>query len=147
MTSTSLNPEQAVQRAEYAILTGDPTLMGLVNGVFDDVPEGTQRPYVRIGDRLSIPDNDHGGFGREITETVHVWTEARGNATGQVITNRVVALLDHQVATWNAALVDDDAPHRVVSCRHEFGQTLPDLDPRIRHTVARFRINTTQVEE
>ena len=142
----SRNPEDDIQQAEWEVLTGDPELTALVTGVWDEVPEDAARPYVRIGDRLSIPDNDHGGFGREITETVHVWTEGRGNREGQRIVARVVALLDHQPAALNQRLATMDSPHRVISVRHEFGQQLRDPDPTVRHAVARFRIITTQEE-
>lgn len=136
----SYSPVHAVQVGIYRRLTGDPVLMGMVVGVYDQVPEGTAYPYVRIGDHLSIPDNDHGGFGREITVTVHVWTRARGNAQGQQIADRIIELLDHQ---------DRSLPvsgHRVVSVRCEFDQALTDPNPELRHHVIRFRIVTQQEE-
>jgi uncharacterized protein (UPF0248 family) len=95
-------------------------------------------PYVRVGDHLSIPDNDLGSFGRQITATLHVWTKARGNATGQDIAARINAILDHQ----SAGLVIPG--HRVVSIRNEFDQALTDPDPEIRHHVLRFRVITAQ---
>jgi hypothetical protein len=137
----SRSPVHPVQEALYAKLTGDGTLMALIEGVFDQVPEGNPYPYVRIGDHLSIPDNDHGGFGREITVTIHVWTKTRGNKQGQAIAVRVGELLDHQERQLTVA------GHRVVSIRQEFDQAVPDPDPQIRHHVLRFRIITDQEEE
>lgn len=136
----SQSPIHPVQVALYERLTGDPTLMGMVTGVFDQVPEDQDKPYVRLGEHLSIPDNDHSGFGREITETLHVWTRERGNAAGQAIAARVIALLDHRP---DDLVVDG---HRVVSIRHEFDQALTDPDPEVRHHVIRFRIITDQEE-
>lgn len=136
----SRSPVHPVQKAVYGRLSGDPTLAGLVTGVYDEVPEGTVHPYVRIGDHLSIPDNDHGGFGREITVTIHVWSRARGNSQGQAIANRIGELLDHRRDLTVAG-------HRVISIRQEFDQALPDPDPELRHHVLRFRIITEQVEE
>lgn len=137
----SKSPVQPVQEAVYARLTGDTDLASLApGGVHDQVPEGRTYPYIRIGDHLSVPDNDHGGFGREITSTVHVWSKARGNKAGQSVADRVVELLDHQPAQLAVT------GHRVVSIRCEFDQAVADPDPQIRHHVLRFRIITDQEE-
>ncbi|HEX6682431.1 MAG TPA: DUF3168 domain-containing protein [Candidatus Limnocylindrales bacterium] len=135
------SPVHPVQVALYERLTDDPSLSALVTGVFDQVPEGQPHPYVRIGDQLSIGDNDHSGYGRQITSTIHVWTRSRGNAEGQAIAARIAELLNEQERE-----LDVDG-HRVVSCRLEYDQALPDPDPQIRHHVVRFRITTTQIEE
>lgn len=132
--TTALGP---VQAAIYDVLSGDATLGALINGVFDDVPEGTAYPYVVIGEALGIPDNSHDRFGRETTETLHVWSDHRGFSQLSVIAARVVALLDHQPLTI--------AGHHHVVTRYEFGQQLKDPDPSLRHTVLRFRVVTEQL--
>jgi hypothetical protein len=91
-----------------------------------------------------VPDNDHGGYGRQVTQTLHIWTKARGNATGQDIANRINELLDHQHDALTAAF-QAPAGHRVVSIRNEFDQALTDPDPEIRHHVLRFRVITAQL--
>lgn len=137
----SRSPLNPLQKALYQRLTGDTPLMGmLTGGVHDQVPENKVKPYLRLGDHLSIPDNDLSSFGREVTETLHIWTEARGNLSGQDIAARIVELLDHQHRALSALL----AGHRVVSIRCEFDQALPDPDPQVRHHVLRFRIITSQ---
>jgi hypothetical protein len=50
-------PALAVQRAIYRTLAEDDELQSLVSGVFDDVPEGTEFPYVVIGEGTLLPDN------------------------------------------------------------------------------------------
>jgi hypothetical protein len=138
----SRSPIGPLQAAIYQRLSGDLTLSGLAaGGVHDQVPEGTPHPYVRIGDHLSIDDSDLTSYGREVTVTIHVWSKTRGNAEGQAIAARIGELLDEQERQL------DVEGHRVVSCRQEFDQALPDPDPEIRHHVLRFRIITTQVEE
>ena len=137
----SRSPIGPVQVAIYQRLTGDSALMALVSGVYDQVPENKAKPYVRIGDHLSTPDNDLTSYGREITVTIHVWTQARGNTSGQAIAARIGQLLDHQE---RQLLVEG---HQVVSIRQEFDQALPDPDPQVRHHVLRFRITTAQEEE
>lgn len=138
----SYSPVHAVQVGIYRRLTGDPVLMGMVVGVYDQVPEDKPKPYVRIGDHLSIPDNAHGRYGREITSTIHVWTEALGNMQGQSIAARINELLDHRPYELSE-LVDGS---RIVSIRNEFDQALTDSDPKVRHHVLRFRIITEQEE-
>lgn len=152
--STSVSPAAAVQRAIVAILRGDATLDGLlaraknvtppVPAVVDGPAEGQAYPYVSTGDHLSISANDLTSFGREITETLHVWTQTRSMAPGQTIADRIVALLDHQVAAVSAVLVP--LGHRCVRIEHEFDQALRDPDPQIRHHVLRFRVETAQLD-
>lgn len=149
----SHNPVTPVQRAIVAILRGDATLTALLApiagitpatpAVVDQPPEGQAYPYVRVGDHLSIPDNDLTSFGRELTETLHVWTKTRSNGPGQQVASRITALLDHQVAALSAELAGDG--QRCVTVRQEFDQALADPDPQIRHHVVRFRLQTAQL--
>jgi len=130
-------PFGPVQAAIYDVLSDDATLMGLVSGVFDEVPEGTAYPYVVIGEALEIPDDSHDRDGRETVETIHIWSEYRGFSQLGTISGRVVALLDGQP-------LDVDGWHHVAT-RYEFGQTLRDPNPHLRHTVLRFRVVTEQL--
>ena len=145
----SKSPLNPLQKVLFARLNGDATLAALLGSSVSDVRivdqprEGMPYPYVRIGDHLSIPDNDHTSFGREVTETLHVWTKKRGNASGQDIAARIVALLDHQTETLSALLAVEG--HKVVTIRAEFDQALTDPDPEIRHHVLRFRVATAQL--
>ncbi|MGI5443392.1 DUF3168 domain-containing protein [Streptomyces shenzhenensis] len=128
-----------VQAAVYGRLTGDGTLMAmLAGGVLDFAPEDTPYAYVVIGEATEVPDNRHGGFGRQTVITLHVWTQAEGHAQGLRIGARVTALLDHQPLTI------DGLDHIVT--RFEFSQTLTDPEPPgdIRHLVLRYRIVTEQ---
>jgi hypothetical protein len=135
-SAESVSPIHPLQIALYDRLTGDAELAALVSGVFDRVPETKPLDYVHIGEWLSTPDNSHGSFGRQAVATLHVWTRAEGNAKGQAIAARIVALLDHQPLEVDG--------HRVVSIRCEFDQALRDPDPQVRHHVLRFRITTSQ---
>ena len=153
MTLPTRNPTTPIQRAIVARLRADTTLVSLlapakgitpaVPAVVDQPAEGQAKPYVRVGDHLSIPDNDHTSKGREVTETLHVWTQARNSKPGQDIADAITASLDHQVAALSALLAVDG--HKCVTIRQEFDQALPDPDPEIRHHVLRFRIQTQQL--
>jgi uncharacterized protein DUF3168 len=153
MTITMHSPITAIQKVIVAILRADATLAGLLApikgitpatpAVVDQPPEGQTKPYIRVGDNLSIPDHDHTSAGREVTVTLHVWTKERSSKPGQTIADRVTELLDHQVASFSAAL--EALGHRCVSIRQEFDQALEDPDPEIRHHVLRFRVQTQQL--
>ena len=132
-----VTPLGPIQEAVYGVLTGDVTLMGLVTGVFDEVPEGAAMPYVTLGEALEQPDNSHDRFGRQTVLTMHVWVDTRGFSKATDIVERLVALLDHQPLTI--------AGHHHVVTRYEFAQTLRDPNPRIRHIPIRFRVLTEQL--
>jgi hypothetical protein len=151
---TDLLPASAVQRAIVALLRADTTLKGMLAAikgvspataaVIDDIPEGQAYPYVAVGDHLSIPDNDLTSFGRQVTETLHVWTQTRSMAPGQAIADRIALLLDHQDRALTVLL--SPLGHRCVRISLEFDQALRDPDPKFRHHVLRFRIITAQEE-
>jgi len=153
MTTPTRSPATPIQRAIVTRLRADTTLITLLApiknvtpntpAVVDQPPEGQPKPYVRVGDHLSIPDNDHTSKGREGTETIHVWTQTRSNAQGQAIADAITASLDHQVAELSALLAADG--HKCISIRQEFDQALEDPDPQIRHHIVRFRIQTQQL--
>ncbi|MBA9002010.1 DUF3168 domain-containing protein [Thermomonospora cellulosilytica] len=127
-------PLAPVQAAMYARLNGDALLAGRV---FDHVPEGQPKPYVLLGEAIELPDNHHGGFGRETVETLHIWSDQLGYSEGTQMAARIVALLDHQPLTI--------AGHHHIATRYEFAQTLTDpARPGLRHVVLRFRIITEQ---
>ena len=142
----STSPAGAVQQAFVAVLKADGPLKVLLGGrdaVYDQPPEGEAYPYVRVGEHLSTADNDHTSFGREITETLRVWTKARSNKQGTDIATRIGQLLDHQVARVDAVL--RPLGHRCVTIRLEYDQALTDPDPQIRQHVLRFRLQTQQL--
>jgi hypothetical protein len=138
VSSTAVQPFQEIAQAVYDRLTGDATLMALVTGVFEHVPEGTAHDYVAMGEMLATPANRHNGFGRSVVFTLHVWTQARGFTSARAIEARLLELLDHQALAVPG--------HHVVSVRYEFSQTLTDPAPPgdIRHIPVRFRITTEQ---
>jgi hypothetical protein len=142
-----------VQRAFVTGLRADATIASLlasaqgitpaVPAVVDQPAEGQLFPYIRVGDHLSIPDDDLGSFGRDVTETLHVWTKTRGNGPGQTISDRVAAMYHRRVAYMTGLLVPSG--HYCVRISLDFDQALTDPDPQIRHHVLRFRVVTAQL--
>lgn len=152
MTTLTL-PASALQKVIVARLRGDATLIGLLAPIKDLTPataavvdqpeEGQPYPYIRVGDHLSTPDNTLTTRGRQVTETLHIWTMARSNSPGQTIANRVAVLLDHQDAAISALM--EPLGHKCVRISLDFDQALMDPDPQIRHHVLRFRVETSQL--
>lgn len=134
------DPLNAVQEAFFTTARADTLLMSLLpGGVWDEPPERETRDYLVLGDHLSLPDNSHDKFGREITQTFHVWTKSRGTKRGGAIAARWNALFDHQKGALTVP------GHRIVIVRNEFQQALRDPDPQWRQTLIRYRINTEQL--
>lgn len=138
-TVPARRPMADIQTALYQCLTAEGADLGAA--VYDHVPEpdAASWPYVTIGEAIETPANAHSFLGRDTTITVHVWSRQRGFAEGNQVANRVTALLDHRPAE-----LDVGDGQYVTSLRFEFGQTLRDEDPEVRHVVTRFRIRTAQ---
>tara|TARA_Y100001937_G_C7119468_1_gene331866 strand:+ start:714 stop:1124 length:411 start_codon:yes stop_codon:yes gene_type:complete len=102
-----------------------------ITGVFDDVPENTTYPYIRIGEEtatdVSVKDKDL----FEHTLTIHIWSQYRGNRDIKGIMKQVHDTLhDSSLSVTGAAMVN---------MRQEFQTTLLENDGITRHGVMRFR--------
>ncbi len=144
MPGPAYPPEDPLNKLQVALVTaikGDAASMALLpGGVWDEIPEKETRDYLMLADVLKLPDHTHDKWGWEITQTLHVWTKARGMKRAQAILAAVTALLDHR----NDALVVPG--HRIVIIRNEFQQVIRDADPDWRQGLVRFRIHTEQLE-
>jgi hypothetical protein len=146
--TSAKKPQWAIQVAIVAIFKGDAqlvTLLGAADRVTDAPPEAMPKPYIQVGDHLSIPDDDLTSFGHETTVTIHVWTKDKSNKQGEAIGGRVHALLHKRPAAVTAAFASASAGHKCVRINNEFSQALSDPDPQIRHHVLRFRVVTAQL--
>ncbi len=123
-----------VQKGIFDVLTADSTLTGLVTGIFDHVPKGQAFPYVNIGDTTETIFNTFGKQGRDVTETIHVYSEHEGYKEVNSILSRVVELLDYT----SIALTEND----LVYIRYDNGLTsLFEIDNgRTRVASGRFRV-------
>lgn len=128
-------PLLEVQTAIYDKLTGDSTLMALITGVYDHVPEGTVHPYVVIGETTATAENAHDRIGKDQVVTLHVWSKQHGFSEALEIAARICTVLEHQSLTVSG--------YDHVLTAFEFAQTLRDPDPEIRHVPVRFRILTS----
>lgn len=83
-----------IQASIYAWLAADATFMGLIKGVFDQVPESKDFPYVEFEDFKEVPDNVLGDQGRQITVTLLSWSQALGFLELENIMEELWRLLD-----------------------------------------------------
>lgn len=82
-----------VQHALYAKLSNDTILMGLLNGIYDVVPQTTPVPYIVLGNGRQNSDLYEGLTVAICNLELTVWTEATGRKQALVILNRLHALL------------------------------------------------------
>lgn len=126
----SLHSSQ-LQKAIYAALLNDNTLSGLVNGVYDDVPEGSTYPYVVIGEETATNIGSKTLDGLEYTLVIHIWSQYRGRKEVKQIMERIYEVLhDQSISVTGASLVN---------LRQEFETSLVEGDGITRHGVMRFR--------
>lgn len=131
MSTTIFN----IQKAIYAKLTGDSTLMALITGVLDYIPSNQAFPYVTINDVSVTKQNTFGLKGKDYVVGIQIWSDYQGNAQSMGIFDRIDELLDYQTLTatgWT----------QIVHCRFEDFDTLIDKvrDKEVRRLVARYRV-------
>lgn len=121
-----------VQMGVYAALTQDATLMAMVTGIFDHVPDNSPFPYVAVGDLTEGQFETFARDGKDLTVTLHVWSQYQGFRQAHLVFNRIVEVLDNQPLELTG--------FTLVSIRHENTQTFTDADGITRHLVGRFRV-------
>lgn len=85
--------QYAVQKAIHQVLSGDASLMALIDGVYDFVPADTQYPYVTLGDSRVQDHSTVGVQGFRQTLAVHIYSRARGRKEVTDIMARIYELL------------------------------------------------------
>lgn len=129
------SPTWPLQQAIYTRLSGDTELVTTLGAaVYDFVPDSAPFPYVTIGDVTEAPNDTMGRTGRDMTVTVHIWSQYAGNKQVMQIADRVDDLLDR----WAVTVTGWNATHML----QEFFETFRDPDGKTRHGVARYRTHT-----
>jgi hypothetical protein len=131
-----MSPAWSLQQSVFAALGADAALTALIGPgrVYDDVPQGTQLPYVTLGQAVAQDWSTGSGGGTEHTFTVHVWSAARGKKQADEILDAVRAALHDQPLVLTG--------HSLINLRHERSETRRDLDGETVHGTARFRAVT-----
>lgn len=126
--------QPGLQQAVYGRLTGDPTLMALVTGVFDEVDVSSlTTPYIVIADVHEVPSEAHDRSGVDASVVINIWSRYRGYFEAAQINKRVSYLL-HRPAI--PLLVPG---FRNVSIFNEMHQFMRDPDPDLRRCMTRYR--------
>ena len=122
-----------LQKAIFSTLSADSSLDSLVgnNKILDDVPQGTNYPYVQIGEETSIDAGLKDKEAQEYTLTIHIWSRYRGNKETKEIAERIYTLLHNGAISVTGA--------SLANIRNEFFTVLIDDDGLTRHGVMRFR--------
>ena len=123
-----------LQQAIYTALTGDATLMAMVQGVHDHVPQGAAFPYVTVGEGSARPWRAVGLDGLEVMLILHVWSRERGRKQAKQIMAEMHRILDDADLTI--------AGHVLVGLSFEFSQTMLDSEGVIYHGIARYHAKT-----
>lgn len=98
-----------LQRAIYSKLTGDATLMALIEGVYADVAEpldaGTDAPfpYVTIGQDNMAPWDSKTFLGTDAICQIDIWSRANNFLEAKAIGTAIVDALHHQPLTITRA--------------------------------------------
>ena len=130
----SADSSWALQQAIYTALTGDATLMSLITGVHDHVPQETAFPYVTIGEASAVDWRTVGHDGMEMTLVVHVWSRARGRKEAKQILAECYRIINDAKLTVPG--------HVLVWLHFEFSRTHLDSDGATYHGIARYNAIT-----
>jgi uncharacterized protein DUF3168 len=128
------SPAWALQQALYTRLSGDTALVTTLGAdVYDHVPDAAAFPYVVIGNVTEGPRDTMGRTGRDLSVTIHVWSQYPGMKQVKEIQSRVDELLDRWAPTvtgWSATQM-----------QQEFFETFMDQDGITRHGVSRYGVH------
>lgn len=91
MTGFSHNP---LQTAIYQLLSADSALMAMVSGVYDRPPQGSDYPFVTLGES-SIQDlSNIAATASGQVAHLHVWSREGGRKQAALIMERIYTLLN-----------------------------------------------------
>jgi len=125
------HPDLDVQEKIYDTLTGDSTLMNLIEDVYDGVPDESDYPYVMIGETEYSDWSGHDFDGFEAETTIHVWSQYRGRSEAKSIQDEIYRLLQ------NIDLGISGFP--TIFFKLSFQRVLPEPDGKTYHGVQRFQ--------
>ena len=115
----------SLQQTIFQTLTADGTLMAMVTGVFDHVPQASEYPFITIGESQIRDFSNVEKQGTEAQTSIRVFSREAGRKESALIMERITHLLHHAILTIsgqslvdcrflssNIALENDGATHR-----------------------------------
>lgn len=124
--------EIVIQAAITAALKADGTLTAMVTGVFDNVPQGTDYPYVTIGEDNHNEWDTNTTLGSDCTITIHTWSQHRGRQETKEIQGAIYDALHHAELTYPG--------YSFILTDFVSSQSFVDADGMTRHGVQTFRV-------
>jgi hypothetical protein len=124
--------QAAIQQGVVTTLRAAPGLTSIVAGIYDRPPQGTDYPYVVIGDDTSIPFEADDMVGEECTLTIHVWSRQHGRAEAKLIMAQIYDALNR--------VAFDITDGYILDCMYDFSDTVREGDGTTVHGIIRFRI-------
>jgi len=95
-----------LQQAIYQKLTSDASLMALANGVYDLPPQGSNFPYITIGDASASEFSNLAVGGADYKLDIHIWSREAGHKQTAGIMEKIHDLLHHgSITVTGQALV------------------------------------------
>lgn len=136
MASAGLELQKAINLA----LRSDAALVALLGGakIFDDVPQGSEFPYLTFGQSSARDWSTGTDTGHEHVITLHVWSRAAGRRQIYAIVGAVEAVLHDKSLTLSG--------YRLINLRHEFSDARRDPDGDTYHGIVRYRAVTEPQE-
>jgi len=132
----SLNIGYEIQKQIYATLTGDVTLMGLINGVYDHVPQSEGFAFIRLGTATYADQESQSSTGFTGSIQIDCWTRDQnlGTAPAHAILTRVRDLL-HNTDIWAIT------GYCMINFREVFRDVVAEADTATYHGVVRYNLN------
>ncbi len=122
----------AVQAAIKIKLEANTTLMSAIKGVYDNVPQNEEFPYVVIGDDVATSWSDNNQNGWNILTAIHTWSRHLGRKETKQIQQLIFDSLNRQVLNV--------AGYKFVDCQYVDEDSFPDKDEKTRHGIMHFRV-------
>lgn len=120
-------------KAIYTALAADAGLTAIISTrLYDDVPDNTAYPYVAIGEVTENRSDTFANKGKELTATIHVWSQYRGMKQLTDILTRLDAVLDQKAISFTN--------WTLINIEREFGETIKMPDGITRQLVTRYRV-------
>lgn len=128
----AVNANLNTQEALYRVLTNDSTLMSLVSGVYDFVPENVSGTYITIGDDEFEPWDTMGTRGSIVTHEIHIFDEgSRGRATVKKVMRQLYNTLHYGSITISG--------YDHIGTQFEFEASYQEEDGLTYHGVQRYK--------
>lgn len=83
-----------LQEAVFSQLKADETLLNKLTGVFDQVPEATQFPYLTFGDTSVSPASLKDCFGSKVNFNISLWSDEQSQMQVKELMADVDAILN-----------------------------------------------------